>query len=177
MHCPRCGHRQNSDEISFCAKCGLDISDVRNLLASGTGETKAKRKKQQRKATRQGFLMILVGLALVMILGALREYFPVPKIIIVLPLLVFMFGGMIRMILPTLADESNSKEEKIDALLNNLETNNLASGQVSDKTLPEAQYQPPIGFGGKNYDTNELVQVPSITEETTKRLKKEFQQK
>lgn len=176
MHCPRCGHRQNSDEIRFCAKCGFELSDVKQLLNSGSGEKKIKRKNEQRRATRQGFVMIIVGLGIAMILGGLREFFTIPKIAIMLPLFVFMIGGMLRMILPAFSDESNSDEENIDSFINDLETSELSGEQFSAKILPEAEYRPPVDFGAKNYDTNELVAPSSVTEDTTRKLKNELQQ-
>ena len=53
MHCPRCGHQQNSDEIRFCTKCGLEISDVKELLAPERRQKKANRKDEINRATRR----------------------------------------------------------------------------------------------------------------------------
>lgn len=174
MHCPQCGYRQDSDRIRFCTKCGLDIGDVRDLLANKSGESKIKRAKEQRTAFKQGLLMVVAGLGIAMILGGLREIFPIPKIAIIFSLAVFMIGGVLRMILASFSEESDADEESIDSLINSLETDKLFGEQTSGKILPEANYQPPVNSVGKNYNTNELVSTPSVTEDTTKKLEKEI---
>lgn len=178
MHCPKCGHKQNSEQIRYCAKCGLDLKDFKNLLRFGSEDLKEQRRKNQRKASKQGFIMIFLGLSLVMILGALREFFPIPKIVIMLPLLVFMIGGVLRMMLPAFSDKpSILTDENVDSFASDSETRRLSGENGFDKILPEAQYQPPIDFNVSDYDTNELVSIPSVTEDTTKNLKKEVQKK
>lgn len=175
MHCPQCGYRQNLDKARFCTKCGLDISDVKALLASNLAETKTKRKNDRRKATKQGFFMIIFGLALVMILGALREYYPIPKIVIMLPLLIFMLGGVLRMAMSVLSDSSDD-EEDIDKFIEDLDASISSGRRTSAKILPEADEQTAKDQFGKNYDTGDLVQPLSVTEHTTRKLKKEFEQ-
>lgn len=174
MHCPRCGHQQNSDEIRFCAKCGLEISGVKELLAPELRQTKAERKREINKAQRQGFSMILFGLVVILILAILRDFFTVPKALFAASVLIFMVGGMIRMVSPFIFGGSNQKESKGDSLENNeLETRRLSGNNLSDKSLSEAEFRPPVNFGEQIYDTNELVSPLSITENTTRNLKKE----
>ena len=177
MHCPRCGHQQNSDEISFCAKCGFELSGVKELLALEFRETKAERKRKFHKAQRQGFSMILFGLVVILILAILRDFFTVPKALITASVLIFMVGGMIRMVSPYIFGGNNMKESKNNLPDDNLETSKLNNEQIFDKSLPEAEYRPPINFGTKKFDTNELVSPSSITEDTTRQLEKEFQAK
>lgn len=174
MHCPQCGQQQNSDKIRFCTKCGLDLSEVKDLLTFGAKE-KIKRKNAQNKAVRQGFVMIIAGLAIAMILGALHENVYIPKIAIILPLVFFMLGGVLRMVLPVFSGESNLEGEKNDSFINDLKTSKLKGEQISEKKLPEAEFSPPLEFSVKKYDTNELAAPPSVIEETTRQLEKEFQ--
>jgi hypothetical protein len=35
MYCPKCGHLQASEAIKFCAKCGLPLENVTQLVTSG----------------------------------------------------------------------------------------------------------------------------------------------
>lgn len=177
MHCPRCGYQQNSDEMRFCAKCGFELSGVKELLAPELRETKAERKRKVHKAQRQGFAMILFGLVVIMILAILRDFFSIPKSVITASVLIFMIGGMIRMVSPYIFGGNNATERKPDSPEDVLETSKLNSEQISDKSLPEAEYRPPINFGTKKFDTNELVSPSSVTEETTRKLEKEFQEK
>jgi uncharacterized membrane protein YvbJ len=50
MHCPRCGHQQKLEKTSFCTKCGLEMSDVKELLTSEQSEKKEKRKSEIKKS-------------------------------------------------------------------------------------------------------------------------------
>ncbi len=176
MHCPQCGFEQTSDEIRFCKQCGLEISKVRELLAPELYKRKAKRKGEINKAQRQGFTMILFGLILVMTLSILRELLPVPKAVILASLLIFMVGGMIRMVSPYIFGASNSAEDENDSLEDDSNMTKLSDANFTAKILPEAEFRPPVTFGKQNYDTNELVTPLSVTEGTTRQLKKHLEQ-
>ncbi len=175
MHCPKCGHQQTSDKIRFCTKCGLEIGDVKALLAPELREKKAKRKSEIGKAQRQGMMMVFSGFAVILILAILRDFVDVPKSLFAVAVLIFMIGGAIRMSMPSLFSQNNSSESQDDLSEIDLETNKLSGGQVFEKALPEAEFYPPVNFGAKKYDTNELIAPSSIAEETTRKLKKEFQ--
>jgi hypothetical protein len=175
MHCPRCGHQQNSLESHFCTKCGLEISDVKELLAPELSETKAKKKNEINKANRQGMMMVFAGFALILVLAILRDFFTVPKSLFALTVLIFIIGGAIRMSFPSLFKRNGFIKKNKETLGKDLETNELSGEQFADKSLPEAEFRPPVDFGLKNYDTNELISPSSVTEHTTRKLKKEFQ--
>ncbi len=174
MHCPRCGHQQNSDEIRFCTKCGLEISEVKDLLAPELRQTKARRRSERNKAARQGIMLMFFGFAVILILAMLRDFVAVPKFLFALSVLIFIIGGAIRMSLPTLFGGNNLKRQD-DLPANDLIKNELPDGKFPVKSLPEDEYRSPENFGTRKFDTNELVPVSSITEETTKNLDKEFQ--
>jgi len=176
MHCPQCGFEQTSDEIRFCTKCGLEISDVKALLTPELRKRKAKRKSETNKAQRQGFTMVLFGLIVVMILAILREFLPVPKAVMLVALLIFMVGGMIRMVSPYIFGANDSAEGKDDSLEDDSNITKLSGEKFYAKSLPEAEFRPPVTFGKQNYDTNELISPPSVTEDTTRRLKKHLEQ-
>lgn len=176
MHCPRCGQQQTSDEIRFCTKCGLEISDVKDLLASEPTQTKANRKSENNKAARQGLMLIFSGFILILVLAILRDFLTIPKSLFAVTVLIFIIGGAIRMVLPSLLGGNNLTENKDASLESDLETNKLPGGQIFDKSLPEAEYRPPLNFGATNYETNELAAPPSVTEDTTGRLAKEVRQ-
>ncbi len=174
MHCPRCGQQQTSDEIRFCTKCGLEISDVKDLLAPETVQTKTQRKRANNKAARQGMMLVFSGFILILILAILRDFVTIPKSLFAVTVLIFIIGGAIRMSLPSLFGGNDVKENKDDWRERNLETNELPNGQIFDKSLPEAEYRQPLNFGATKYDTNELVAPASVTEDTTRRLAKEI---
>jgi hypothetical protein len=175
MHCPRCGHQQNSDKISFCTKCGLEISDVKELLTSELSESKANRKSEIIKARKQGMIMIFSSFAFIILFAAVREFYPLPKFIALIGLL-FMVGGAFRMSMASLFSSNNSSKESVDLPENDFETDKLSGGQVSDKSLPEAEYRPPLDFETRKFDTNDLATPASVTEHTTKHLKEKLPQ-
>lgn len=174
MHCPKCGNQQTSEEISFCTKCGLAMDDVKELLVPERREVKVKNKNKIDKANRQGLAMMLSGFVLITILAILREFLPIPKIYMIITALVFCIGGVIRMSLPYLFSGNDLTQKKDDSLKDYSETGKLSGEQFSDKSLPEAEYHPPIKVGANNFDTNELVSPSSVTENTTRKLEKKF---
>jgi ribosomal protein L37E len=175
MHCPRCGHQQNSEKISFCTKCGLEISDVKELLTPELQrEIKAKRKSKIAKARKQGMIIMFSSFALIIIYAALQEFFPLPKAIALIALLFMVFGAF-RTSTAALFSTNDAVEVNDDLPASDLKTDKLSGTQVSDKTLPEAEYRPPLGFETKTLDTNELLEPASVTENTTRKLKKELQ--
>lgn len=173
MHCPRCGHQQNSDKIRFCTKCGLEMSDVKELLTSELSETKANRKSEIIKARKQGTIIIFSSFAFIILFAAVNEFYPLPKAIALIALL-FMVGGAFRTATASLFSSNDSLKDDKDLQTSDLETNKLSGGQVSDKSLPEAEYRPPLDLETRKFDTNELDTPPSVTEDSTKLLEKEL---
>ena len=172
IHCPRCGHQQNLDETRFCTKCGLEISDVKELMNSGSVRSKSEIEKKRVKAIKQGMTMIFSGFGLLMIMAALRDTFSFAKIVIILPFLILMLGGVFRMIFSLFSDETEITEKEDRTV----KTKELSGEQNTEKSLPEAENRPPLDFETKTFDTNELLEPASVTENTTRKLKKELKQ-
>ena len=153
------------------------MSDVKELLAPELHQKKAKRKSAATKAARQGMTLVFSGFVVILILAILRDFFPVPKSLFAIAVLIFIIGGAIRMAMPSLFGNHISTDGTDDWREADLETNKLTGGKFPQKFLPEAEYRPPINFGAKIYDTNELLAPASVTEDTTRPLEKEFQPK
>jgi hypothetical protein len=153
----------------------LEISDVKELLAPELRQTKADRKSQSRRAERQGMMMVLSGFAVILILAILRDFVTVPKSLFALSVLIFIIGGAVRMSMPSLFRKNDAAEGKNNLPAEDLETNKLSGDGLFKKSLPEAEYRPPLNFGAKGLETNELIPISSVTENTTKNLGKEFQ--
>jgi hypothetical protein len=150
------------------------MSNVKDLLTSELSETKANRKSEIIKARKQGMIIIFSSFAFIILFAAVREYYPVPKAIALLALL-FMMGGAFRMSMPSFFGTSDPVNGNKDLPEYEPETNKLSGEKVSDKTLPEAEYRPPLDFETKTLDTNELLEPASVTENTTRKLKKELE--
>jgi hypothetical protein len=174
MHCPRCGQEQSSDEIRFCTKCGLAMSEVKQLLVPGSRETKKQRKNKIGKAVRQGVGMMVFGFVLVAALAILRDLGYVPQIVVKIATLVFCIGGVVRMGLPFIFGAGKADDEKAAAIETDPKANASVEGISTGKLLEEAEYRPPLDFGVPKYDTAKIAAVPSVTEDTTKSLEEEF---
>lgn len=171
MHCPRCGQRQNTGKIRFCTKCGLEISDVKDLLSSELSQIKAQKKREIAKARRQGMILIIAGFALILIFAGVREFYPLPKFIALFMLFV-MFIGALRMSMPSFFGDNDPANMDNDPPENDFNSDELPSDRVSDKSLPEAEYRQDINFETTRFETGELIQPRSVTEHTTEKLEK-----
>src|SRR5688572_1304871 len=69
MFCPQCGHRQVSNEMRFCSRCGLPLDLVTDLL-DGSGKTL---QRQKRELTGIGLMMatLLMLTNFVIVFGAI----------------------------------------------------------------------------------------------------------
>jgi hypothetical protein len=65
MFCPKCGKSQTSDEIRFCAKCGLLLTAARDSLTGSTAMTSGSPKSGLSRRTKgilQGVAIIPAGI-------------------------------------------------------------------------------------------------------------------
>ncbi|HVG28392.1 MAG TPA: zinc ribbon domain-containing protein [Pyrinomonadaceae bacterium] len=56
MFCPQCGHRQVSDDMRFCARCGLPLGLVTDLLTNSDNQLR----REKREITGIGLMMATV---------------------------------------------------------------------------------------------------------------------
>ena len=56
MFCPQCGHRQVSNEMRFCSRCGLPLDLVTDLLVKSDNQLK----REKREITGIGLMMATV---------------------------------------------------------------------------------------------------------------------
>lgn len=174
MYCPRCGQQQISDEMKFCSRCGLPISELAEWVAgAGVPSTSVAAKKvpvrsPRRKGIRLGAKVMFVSGVLLPIFLAISlgvgEGGPM-----ILPVLVF-FVGLTIMVYSRLFREDIPSFESAPA-----QTSRLAA--VSEATALPPTSNIPIydagDFARPRVRTNELVHRPSVTEHTTKLLDQE----
>jgi hypothetical protein len=179
MYCPQCGQQQVSSEMRFCSRCGFPMGGVAELLAqggvlrSGDEQPQEQALSPRRRGVRQGVLMMLVGAVLVPVLAILNGFIHGPNMLdLLVPLsaVICFAGGMMR-ILYALIYEGGAPGVKRDmpayvppatpAQLN-------AGGRTS--ALPPMQSRPVADFTPRRANTAELVQQPSVTENTTRLL-------
>jgi zinc-ribbon domain len=168
MFCPKCG-QQSSDEVRFCPRCGLSLSGLVAYVAGNdftsprpaavpppTPEQTAKRRGMRRGAKLMFFSVVLFPLffGLCFLVDG-----PVPLFV---PLTVFL-AGLVVLVYSLLFGEDliPTKGAAARSDLN----------AVADRpALGAQQFTPASLYAQQRANTAEIVQPPSVTENTTKLL-------
>jgi len=185
MYCPKCSQPQVSDEMQFCSRCGLPLSNMKEMIL-GNGKTEVNQSEKsddklspRHRGIRQGAMLMLLSVILIPAYILLAALFPAQdrlvessvsdtpfeKISQAILFTIFMFG-LARMVYARFfqqgarLEESEPEVARLDRLSSNY-------------ALPPAQGIPVSGFGTWRANTGEMVQSPSVTEHTTKSLGKE----
>ena len=178
MHCPRCGQQQVSDQTKFCSRCGFQLGLVGELLENGgfLPQLAELQKGKRSIFTRKNgvtfsilwliFWMMMVP-AFLAALGANR-----------LPAAIAAFGffSFVMLIVTSLALLKRSpKSYELPSQSMNpsaLHGNHSVGSLPPQTTEPASSYMPPAG-GWRAADTGDLARPGSVTETTTKLLKKD----
>lgn len=180
MHCPICGQQQISEETRFCSKCGFLLTGVAEVVSNegllpGLSDTSlAVSSSPRKKGIKQGLFIFLMAFLFVPLAVAVTTEPTVATMIAILTIV----GGMLRMVY-ALMFESNipggrTLEQNIFA-----GSQNFLNKRYSPRKLPAEQsisassYATPATGTWRN--TNDLQQIGSVTENTTKLLEKEQQ--
>lgn len=178
MYCPRCSQQQVSEETKFCSRCGFPLGLVTEILAHGgfLPQLAELHKSKKRLTKKNGIAFsVLWAMFFLFIMAPFWAITGIPEIAAVSGV-VGLFGGLMWLIASLLilknpADDSFAAQE-----LPNANTNNLY--EFNQKTLPPQQSQPahsyvPPANSWKAPNTGEFAAPQSITEGTTKLLKKD----
>lgn|SRR5688572_24436610 len=171
MYCPRCGQQQVSDDMKFCSRCGLPIGGLTEWLAGGGAlarrepETQAYLPPPRRKGVRRGAkLMFLSGVLFFIFL--LIALIGDEEAVMIIPVILFFVSLVIMLYSRFFEEPKPIKSQQTSGL-----------GAMSQgSALPPASTIPlhgPGNLAGQQVRTNELVQPPSVTENTTKLLDRE----
>jgi hypothetical protein len=186
MYCPRCGEQQTSGNLRFCSKCGLPLGLVSEVLSNGgTLPQLEEIYKKKKFLTRKNGVILSIFWFIFFVpfcaaffgvlgdeeLSAVSAVFGVFSSLLILLFSLFFLG-------------KPPKDSINQAIIqeNNAIPQNLSSRQTQQNVLPSQQtqsaqeYVAPSTASWKTYDTGELVQPGSVTEGTTKLLKKELQE-
>jgi hypothetical protein len=179
MYCPTCGQQQISDETRFCSRCGFLLSDVAEVVANKgispykTPSRISKKDSPRKRGIKQGGMIMLVGCLLVVpIIAILYPFLGFPNFFIPISAIISFMGGLLRIIYALMFEE---KDELV--FEQNSSNSNIISGKAQQNALPPQQSIPVSDFippkSGGWQTTNDLVQPPSVTDNTTKLLQKE----
>lgn len=180
MFCPRCGQNQVSEELRFCSKCGLPLNLVAEVVShGGTLPQLAEMYQSKGYLTRSNGLKfgLIWFLVLTFLITPLLAIADGDEIVAVTAVLGFM-GGILIMLFSFLFLKNEPKSKSNDALNQNItEPANFLRGSKNKNALPPQQtiptsayVPPPAGSWQSNTDD---LQPTSVTEETTKLLKKD----
>ncbi|MEW6735679.1 MAG: hypothetical protein AB1489_30590 [Acidobacteriota bacterium] len=162
MYCPKCSQKQISENVNYCSHCGLKLDLVAELLASnGVIVEQKKRLLIPQKEVRFGVKLIFFSIVLVPVFMALSIFAdsPIPLLI---PFTTFLMGCIWGLYYRIFGEPMFlSKNER--------------SMMLIGQTLHQATPQLSIGgaltdLEGRRVRTAEMVQPPSVTENTTKLL-------
>ena len=170
MYCPNCGQQQISDEMRFCSRCGLALSELAEWLAGGrlplrrVEEPRAPAPDSpRRKGIRRAAKLMFFSAALFPIFLAISigEDNPGPLLV---PFVLFFLSLVMMLYTRLFSDKVAPVKYQAP------QTSTL--GQTSTRgSLPPAQSIPIPPR--QHVRTNELANPPSVTENTTRLLDNE----
>lgn len=170
MYCPKCGQQQISDDMRFCSRCGLAFSGLAEWLGGAlpvqrAEETQPAALSPRRKGIRRAAKMMFfsgVLFPIFLAIGIAEE-----EGAALVPPVILFFASLAWMLYARLFSDNTVP----GALNRSVQTSTL--GPPPARTpLPPANttYIPNTG---PRVRTNELVQPPSVTENTTRLLDNE----
>ena len=180
MFCPQCGQQQVSGEMRFCSRCGFPLGVITEVVAQGgmlaTRDTLVQGNKMspRQKGVRQGAMLMLSTLLIVPLVVFLVLLTGTDRLIPLVPLsaVVCFVGGLLRIFYALLFEDAGpqliqgataSAAPFMPAQLN---------AHVRGTALPPAPGTP-VNAWRQRPETAEIIQPPSVTENTTKLLDKE----
>jgi hypothetical protein len=166
MYCPQCGQQQISENTSFCSRCGLMISGLAQWLTQGgivpvvRQDTIRKPSSAKRKGISRGAkLMFAGGVLFPIFLGmSIAADNPAP---LLLPITVFLSGLAWLIYSMIFGDDSPAPPQTVEPP--------RFGPMFRSSALPPHQ-TPASSVMDQRVRTAELVDPPSVTENTTKLL-------
>ena len=179
MHCPKCGQQQVSDEVRFCSRCGLSLTDIATVVSNEgviPGRSHGKGSSARTRGLKHGFFLLLLSLLVVPIAAIITIANDSRPEVAAAVFFLTVVGGLLRMAYALLFESGEPGSAT-------LEGNVVAQ---TGKVLKRRRKKPELTAAPANaefyaappkqtwLDTNELATPPaSITDNTTKLLQKE----
>jgi len=181
MHCPRCGQQQLSAETKFCSKCGFQLGLVSELLIHGGYLPQlADLYKKKTIFTRKNGIMLSL-LWFIIFVPLLTSIFGAALNIEILGIICALIGvfGSFMIFVASLVYLGKAPMQ-FDMQINDPRVGNANTfyDQAKRGALPPQQNQPASSYIApentwKGADTGEFARPGSVTDSTTKLLKKD----
>jgi hypothetical protein len=169
MYCPQCGQQQIADSTRFCSRCGLLVSGLAEWLARGgvvpavhEKETVRRPTSPKRKGIRRGAILMFISAVLLIPFFAMAVVSDSPGPLVI-PFTVFFAGLSILLYSVIFGDDVPVPTGQPS------EPSRLAT-MFRGNALPPATHNPIQNVIEHPVRTSELVEPPSVTENTTKLL-------
>ncbi len=184
MYCPKCSQLQVSDEIQFCSRCGLPLSELKEIITEGKPKAKQPKMDEDKlspreKGVRQGVMLMFLSIILVPAYILLAALFPAndqlvesavsdtpfEKISQAILFSIFMLG-LGRLVYAWLFQRGTVIKDDAG------ESAQLKSS-AANYALPAEQSVPASAFGSWRANSGELAQAPNVAAHTTGSLNSE----
>jgi hypothetical protein len=179
MFCPQCGQQQATGVIRFCSRCGFPLDGVIHLLSSG-GMLPVYRSSDEpvpvsprRKGVKQGGVLLLSGAVIVPLLGVMASFSNSAflEVLTAFAAIICFMGGPLRMLYAGIFEEGAPRP--IGPYAPPMSAPKPQFGPVmQQQALPPPPVRSPSGWRSRP-NTAELVNPPSVTENTTRLLEKD----
>ena len=179
MYCPKCSQQQVSVEVRFCSRCGFQLGAVRELIASSDAfvwheaGAQGSQLSPALRGVRKGIWIMLACFPLALFAGLLTAIDDVFAVLLLMPVLCFI-AGFARLLYATFIEE---KAPRVKRDASRLHVASAMPAQpvnvVRSPELPPARVAPVKDFTAQRIKTAEMIQPPSVTENTTRLLDEE----
>lgn len=181
MHCPRCGQQQVSDQTKFCSRCGFQLALVGELLANDgfLPQLAELYKKNSGLLTRRNGVIFSVFWTIFFLfimtpiwgIADVEEMAGISAILGIFGGLMFLIGSLVLLKKPT-ATPAFLVQNAIRPEQASLHGSPAYQALPPQQIQPAAEYTAPQG-AWRTPDTGEFSVPGSVTDPTTKLLKKE----
>ena len=175
MFCPQCSQEQVAEEMRFCSRCGFPLTIVSQLVRSGGAlagfDTEGKPQLSPRqRGVRKGVLMLIISAVLIPIVTVMTrikdDFF-----VLFLPVMMVFVYGLARLLYAYLLEQGTSpRHESSSAAKAKQFAGAPASAFPTGQNIPITNWKQPV-------NTSEMAQPASVTDNTTKLLNDQTEEK
>ncbi len=175
MYCPQCSQEQFAEEMRFCSRCGFPLAIVSQLVRDGGAlegfDVEGNRQLSPRqKGVRKGALFTIISGVLIPIVALVAANKNDLAVLWVPVLMVFAYG-LVRMLYAYLLEQGTTprNESSLAAKTRQFPATH-ASALPAGQNIPITSWRQPV-------NTSERAEPASVTDNTTKLLNDQTEQK